>query len=185
MRKAYISTGILSAVIGLLMIFAPEACIRVTVIVLGIAAIVNGLYNAVYVRRLLDDEYFGRVALVRGIASIVVGAAAVALPLALAGAVWTVMLYLLGAYLLLAALAEIYLTAKIRQAGYGTAYYWGEIALSIILAAILFAMPASIGIMLVRVLGALLIVFGAGFVVWEWRNRPLVIEPDSVSDADD
>ncbi len=182
MRKTYLSIGILSAVIGLLMIFAPEACIKVTVILMGITAIINGLYNLFTVRTLLQDTYFSRVVTTRGIISLVIGIIAVALPLVLAGTLWTIMLYVLGGYLLLSAFSEVYMTAKIKQAGYGTKYYLGEIILSVILAVILFTMPAAIGYTLVRILGILLILFGAGFIGLEWKNRPLIVTPDSVSD---
>lgn len=83
MLKTYISTGILSVAIGLLMLFAPEASVSVVVILLGVAAIVNGLYNIVSMRLMLSDPGFRRVVLIRGIVSVIVGLIAISLPLLL------------------------------------------------------------------------------------------------------
>ncbi|MBQ4332043.1 MAG: DUF308 domain-containing protein, partial [Spirochaetaceae bacterium] len=55
MSKSYLGIGLLSIIAGLLMLFSPEAWTKVVVIVLGIAAIVNGLFNLIYVRRVFDD----------------------------------------------------------------------------------------------------------------------------------
>lgn len=96
MRRSYLGMGFLSLIAGLLMLFSPDAWIKVVVIVLGVAAIVNGLFNLVYVRRVFDDAYFRRSIVVRGLLSLVVGLLAVILPLALAAAVWTAMVYMLA-----------------------------------------------------------------------------------------
>jgi len=89
MRKTIIAMGLLTAVIGLMMIFAPEAVVKTAVIILGVAGIVNGAYNIIYVRKAIDDKNFSRIIIIRGILGIITGLIAVILPLALAGAVWT------------------------------------------------------------------------------------------------
>ena len=57
MKKSYLGIGILSMIAGLLMLFSPDAWIKVVVILLGLAAIVNGCFNLFYVRRIFDDDY--------------------------------------------------------------------------------------------------------------------------------
>lgn len=185
MLKTYISTGILSVAIGLLMLFAPEASVSVVVILLGVAAIVNGLYNIVSMRLMLSDPGFRRVVLIRGIVSVIVGLIAISLPLLLAGVVWAAMSYVLGAYLVLSAITQIYTTIRLKQAGYAARPYLGEFILSIILAALMFIFPAKFGILLIRILGAVFIAGGAGLLIWEWKNRSFVIQPDAVIDSDD
>lgn len=171
MRKSYLGIGILSLIAGLLMLFSPDAWIKVVVILLGLAAIVNGCFNLFYVRRIFDDDYFRRSIIVRGLLSLVVGLVAVILPLALASAIWTAMVYMLAAYLLVSAALELYASLRLRASGVDTKPYYGEIVGSIILAIILFIIPAQVGIVLVRICGALLVLSGLGVIFWQWRNR--------------
>ena len=96
---------------------------------------------------------------------------AVILPLALATAVWTAMVYVLAAYLLVSALLELYASIRLRSSGVDTKPYYGEIIGSIVLAVILFIIPAQVGIVLVRICGALLVLSGLGVIFWQWRNR--------------
>lgn len=171
MRRSYLGMGFLSLIAGLLMLFSPEAWTKVVVMLLGIAAIVNGLFNLLYVRRVYDDAYFRRSIVIRGLLSVVVGLVAVILPLALAAAVWTVMVYVLAAYLLVSALLELFATIRLRSSGVDTRPYYGEIVGSIILAVVLFVIPAQVGVLLVRIFGGLLVLSGVGLFVWQWRNR--------------
>ncbi len=171
MRKSYLGVGLLSIVAGLLMLFSPEAWTKVVVIVLGIGAIVNGLFNLIYVRRVFDDTYFRRSIIIRGLLSLVVGLVAVILPLAMAAAIWTVMVYMLAAYLLVSALLELFATVRLRSSGMDVRPYYGEIVGSIILAVVLFVIPAQVGVLLVRICGVLLVLSGAGILAWQWRNR--------------
>lgn len=171
MSKSYLGIGLLSIIAGLLMLFSPEAWTKVVVIVLGIAAIVNGLFNLIYVRRVYDDAYFRRSVIIRGLLSLVVGLVAVILPLALAAAIWTTMVYILAAYLLVSALLELFATIRLRSSGIDARPYYGEIVGSIILAVILFVIPAQVGVLLVRICGVLLVLSGVLILAWQWRNR--------------
>lgn len=171
MRKSYVGMGFLSLIAGLLMLFSPEAWTKVVVILLGLAAIVNGCFNLFYVRRIFDDDYFRRSIIIRGIVSLAVGLVAVILPLVLAATVWIAMVYLLAAYLLVSAALELYASLRLRASGVDTKPYYGEIVGSIILAIILFIIPAQVGIVLVRICGALLVLSGLGVIFWQWRNR--------------
>ena len=168
MRKSYVGMGFLSLIAGLLMLFSPEAWTKVVVILLGLAAIVNGCFNLFYVRQVFDDDYFRRSIIIRGILSLAVGLVAVILPLVLAATVWTAMVYMLAAYLLVSSLLELYASIRLRASGVDTKPYYGEIVGSIILAVIL---PAQVGIVLVRICGALLVLSGLGVIFWQWRNR--------------
>lgn len=184
MRKTYIGIGLLTAVVGLLMLFAPDAWTKVVVIILGVAAIVNGIFNLFYVRSVISDRSYRRAIILRGIISIVVGLVAVVLPLALAATVWTVMLYVLAAYLLVSAALEVYATVKLKASGINVKPYYGEIIGSAVLAVVLFVIPAQLGLVLIRICGALLVITGAGVIIWEWKNRNYVVSPTSVKDVD-
>ncbi len=184
MRKSYIGVGVLSIVVGLLMLFAPDAWTKVVVIILGAAAIVNGIFNLFYVRKIISDSNYRKAVILRGVISVLVGLVAVILPLALAATVWTVMLYILGAYLLVSSILEIYATVKLRSSGINAKPYYGEIVISVIMAVILFIIPAQLGMALVRVLGVLLLLAGIAVLVWEVRNRKYVVVPTTVEDVD-
>ena len=120
MKKSYLGIGLLSMIAGLLMLFSPEAWTKVVVILLGLAAIVNGCFNLFYVRRIFDDNYFQRSIIIRGLLSLVVGLVAVILPLALAATIWTAMIYVLVAYLLVSAALELYASLRLHSSGVDT-----------------------------------------------------------------
>lgn len=170
MKNYFIGTGILVAAVGLMMLIAPEICIKVVVILLGISGIVNGIYNLVKIRKMVEDPNFRTVITARGIIAIIVGIAAVMLPMVFAGALWTIMIYTLAVYLLLTAVLEIYGAIKMKSAGIPIKAFTVEIIGSVVLAIILFAMPAAIGVTIIRIIGAFAIVGGLGFIFWSWRN---------------
>ena len=82
MRKSYLGIGILTIIVGILMLFAPEAWAKVVVIFIGASAIVNGLFNLFYVRKIISDSSYKRAVIIRGLFSLLVGLVAIILPLA-------------------------------------------------------------------------------------------------------
>ena len=56
MGKTNFLFGVLAAIVGLIVLIAPEASIKVVVILLGAAAVLNGFYDLLKVRTLLDDS---------------------------------------------------------------------------------------------------------------------------------
>lgn len=181
MRKTYLGIGLLTAIVGLLMVFAPEAWLNVVVILLGTAAIVNGFFNIIYVRTIIDDELYRKAVLFRGIISIAIGLTVIILPIIIT-TLWIIMLYVLAVYLLVSSGMEIYATIKLKSAGVEVKPYYGEIIGSIILAVILFIIPVQLGQILIQICGGVLIVTGIGIIVWEWKNRNYIVYPTSVSD---
>ncbi|MDR1747527.1 MAG: DUF308 domain-containing protein [Spirochaetaceae bacterium] len=169
MKKSYIITGCVCILLGLVMLFAPQGFTSALVTAIGIAAIINGIMNIVSVRKLLEDTSYRRIIMVRAVISIIVGVIAVFAPLILAGAVWTVIIYILAAELIVSALLEFYGTWKLKNAGYPYQPYLIEAVISIIVAAILFAIPAAIGITIIRILGVIVILAGAGGIIWSLK----------------
>lgn len=171
MRKSYLGIGILTIIVGLLMLFAPEAWTKVVVIFIGASAIVNGLFNLFYVRKIISDSSYKKAVIIRGLFSLLVGLIAIILPLALVATVWTVMLYVLACYLIISSIIEIFVSIKLKASGINVRPYYGEILLSIILAIVLFIIPAKLGILILRIIGAALVVMGIGVLFWEFKNR--------------
>lgn len=182
MRKTYLLIAALIAVIGIMMIVAPSECIKIAVIVLGITAIINGVVILFSKRNIIEEKVFKLTMAIRGVVSIAVGLLAVLLPLIFAGILWTVMVYAIGAYLLISASAEIYEAQKLKEYGKKTKAIRTEVIVSILLAIIFFCMPAKIGVTLIRIGGILLLIAAALCVIIEWKNRPLVLEAEILSD---
>ena len=182
MRKTDFLLGVLLAVVGLMMIIEPSRCIRVAVIALGAATVVDGVYSIAKIRTLLSDRAFQVTAVISGAVSILVGAVAIILPLAVADVMWTIMLYVLAVYLILLAVVGMYTVAKLRGTGIARRQYVVDIIVAFICAIILFIIPHRIGLTLVRVLGVIMMIVSAVYLLYQWKNRPIVVEKVEVVD---
>ena len=182
MRKTDFMLGALLALVALMMIIAPEQCIKVAVVALGIEAVVNGVFNVFKIRQLVDDKSFQRAVIVRSVISIVIGILAVVLPLRFAETMWTLMLYVLAAYLLASAFLELYMLAKLRDTNIERRHYMLEVIISFVGAIVLFIIPQQIGLAIVRILGVLLLAVSAGYMLFEWHDRPIVVDEVEVVD---
>lgn len=180
MRKTYIGIGVLSIIIGLMMLIVPHQCIKAIVIILGVFSVANGVYNLFAIRRLIADSDFAITITIRGIISIIVGLLAILLPLIFAGVIWTIMVYILAFYLLISSGMEIYGATKMKKVGINTKPYIAEIIGSIIIALILLIIPAEIGTLIVRLLGIAIMIVGIGLLFFETRNKTLIVYAEEV-----
>ena len=184
MRKSYLMLAALTAIIGIMMILAPTECVKVSVIVLGIAAIINGLHSLVAVRNVLPNSTFSTVETIKGFSSIVLGTLAVLLPLVFAGILWTVMMYVIAVYLVLSTIAEVFNITQLKAANLETHSFSTEAIISIALAIILFCLPAKIGVIIIRLGGTALLIGSAVCIYLEWKHKPLSIEAEILPDDD-
>ena len=180
MRKTYIVIGILAIVIGLLMLIVPQQCVKIIVILLGFFSLGNGIFNLFHIRKMVADPDFIKTINIRGIVSIVVGFLAIFLPLAFAGILWTIMVYTLALYLLVSSGMELYGIKKMDQVGINTKPYIAEIIGSIIIAIILFIIPAEIGTFIIRLLGFLIILVGIILLLAKTKTEPLIVYAEEV-----
>ncbi len=165
------------------MLVSPETFIAMVVIILGVAAVVNGVFIMVTTRNLIYDPEYRLMMTVRGIMSIVVGAAAVLIPLVIAAIAWKVMAYVIAFYLLVSSVLEIYGITKLHRNGIMIKQSVVETVVSLILAVVLFIIPAkTAGNVIVGICGAILLVAGIISAFMQWRNRPVTVIPDSVED---
>ena len=178
--------GALVAVIGLIMLIAPEATIRVVVVLLGATAVINGIYDIMKVRSLSRDSSYRVTVMVHSLLSIAVGLLAVFLPFSffeMANAIFHVMLYVLAIYLLVAAVLEFFIAIKLRSAGLpSNAFLWEAVA-CVIIAVFLFILPHNFAVWIVRILGLLMMLAGSCYAVYAARNRSVVLEPEVIRDA--
>lgn len=188
MDKNKFFLGLMIAAVGLFMLIASEAFIKFAVIILGIVAILNGVFILYTARNLIIDEHYATIMMIRGWMSVGVGLLAVALPGIFFKALeimWTIMAYTLAVYLLVSAGLETYTITKLRRNGYAVRQAVVEVIASLIFAVILFAVPTNIGKIIVCLGGISLIVTGITMAFLQWRNRPIVMDADNVVDAAD
>ena len=174
--------GIILAIVGLIMTITPSGCIKAVVIILGIEAVANGVYQLLYTRKLFPDAAFQYSVIIRGMLSIVVGLLAFFLPLRFAEIIWTVMLYVLAVYLLVGSALLLFSCGKLQNTNVDRRQFITEAVISIILALIMLLIPVHVGTTLVRIAGIVLILTGAAFIVLYIKNKPLVQEPVQVMD---
>ena len=183
MDKNKFFLGIMIAVIGLFMLISPDSFIKFAVIILGIALILDGIFILVTVRSLVVDKNYGFVMAIHGWLSIAVGTFSVLLPLVVADIFWTIMIYSLAVYLLVAAGMEIYAINMLSRNGISTKKSIFEVIICIILSIILFLLPSqAIRDTLVRVCAIILLLSGLAFALVQWKLKPIIIQPDSIED---
>ena len=180
-------SGILAITVGLISAIVPETIIKVIVILFGVASVIKGSYELLSLRLLSEDSDFRKAVITSGALSVAVGLFAIFLPLALFSTVQTIfriMLYILAVDLLLSACACIFMIIRLNELGIPSKKIKIEAISFVLLAIFLFFLPANFGVTLVRILGVLLVIGGVCYSIYSWRNRVLVIEPESVVDAE-
>ena len=182
MKQNSLFFGVILAFAGLIMLIWPGLWIKAIVILLGIEALANGVYQLLYTRKLYSDVTFQYSVLIRGMFSIVTGLLACVLPLRFAQVMWTVMLYVLAFYLLTGSALLFFSIGKLRDSSVERRQLVIEAVISILLAVIIIIIPIKIGTALIRIGGIAIFVIGAAYIFYYLRNRPDVQEPIEVMD---
>ena len=181
MDKNKLFLGFMTAALGLFLLISPDTFISFFVILLGVAAVIDGVFILATTRDLIIDPQYKLIVTVRGVLSVVVGLLAVILPIAVAAVVWKAMAYTLAVYLIISAAMQLYTITKLHRNGIMIRQSMIEVASSLILALVLFIIPAQVaGHMIVRLFGIVLLIIGIGLFVIQWKSRPEVVIPDSV-----
>ena len=90
--------GAMLAVIGLVMLIWPGFCIKIVVILAGLATIATGFYNLAKTTQVSEEAAYKKTTFIKNIISIVIGVIAVLCPLLLMKSVtviWNVITYIL------------------------------------------------------------------------------------------
>ena len=167
MKKNNLFVGILLVLVGFMLLFFPKRCISLVVALMGIEAVVNGIYSLVHTRKLVPDSDFQKLVFIRGTLSIVVGLLAFFLPLVVA----KVMMYVLGFYLLASAVILLYSSSKLRDTQIDRNNFNLEAVISIIVGIIFFIVPAEIGEVLVRIAGFVMFALGGIMLYYHWKKQ--------------
>ncbi|MCR4947715.1 MAG: DUF308 domain-containing protein [Treponema sp.] len=168
MKRWYLYSGILAAILGLLIIIFPAFWIKLVVIMLGLAAIAYGVYSLKFTKVISEDISYRRTILIKSIVSIAAGVMAVLFPLAIGGAAWTAMIWLLIFYLLISAAAGFYAAALLKNSGVERKRYIIENLLLLAVAVILILIsPRSLGNAIIRLIGIITLVAGVILIVFD------------------
>lgn len=174
----------LTGIVGLVMLFAAESIVNVLVIVLGIFLILSGIYSVFTTSKLVDEKAFKINLFSRGVLSVILGLLCIILPNTMVQFSWKVMMIILGIFALGSAASEIYAVIMIKEAGLEIKHYVIEIVGTLIGAIVLFMIPASFGFTLIKIAGAVFILFAIYMAIASYRNRDIIEEDAEVTDDD-
>lgn len=192
MKTKNIVLGGILAVIGLLMIINPGACINAVVVLVGLTAVVIGGYNLFYTYKNCTVSQAKKMILIKSIVSIVIGLIAVISPFALVktvASIWKIISIVLGVYLILFAAAGIYSGIKYKSENpEDFKKNLTEGIICVLIAILLFIIPVgAVGLTIVKALGVIGIIVGAVLILVEVgiARRTTVATKDDVTIVDD
>lgn len=186
MKRWYLFSGILAALLGLLIIIFPAFWIKLVVIIIGLAAIAYGIYSIKFTKEISEELSYRRTILIKSIVSIVAGLMAVLFPLAIGGAAWTAMIWVLIIYLLLSAAAGFYAAALLKDSGVERKRYIIENLLLLATAVILILIsPRALGNAIIRLIGIIVLAGGIALIIFDLISAKNEVEAEvSVKDED-
>ena len=186
MKRWYLFSGIMAAVLGLLVIIFPSFWIKLVVIMIGLAAIGYGIYSLKFTKSLSEDLGYRRTILIKSIVSIIAGVMAVLFPLAIGGAAWTAMIWILIFYLMLSAAAGFYAAALLKDSGIERKRYIIENLLFLVVAILLILIsPRSLGNAIIRLIGIIVMVGGIGLILFDVFTNRNTVESEVVEVKDE
>ena len=168
MKRWYLFSGILAAILGLLVIIFPSFGIKLVVVIIGLAAIAYGIYSLRFTKAISDDISYRRTIIIKSIVSIIAGLMAVLFPLAIGGAAWTAMIWVLIIYLLASAAIGFYAAALLKDSGVERKRYIIENLLLLAVAVVLILIsPRALGNAIIRMIGVVVLIAGVGLILFD------------------
>ena len=168
MKRWYLFSGILAAILGLLVIIFPSFWIKLVVVIIGLAAIAYGIYSLRFTKAISDDISYRRTIIIKSIVSIIAGVMAVLFPLAIGGAAWTAMIWVLIIYLLASAAIGFYAAALLKDSGVERKRYIIENLLLLAVAVLLILIsPRALGNAIIRMIGVVVLIAGVGLILFD------------------
>lgn len=188
MKRRCLISGILLAVIGLLLFLFPAFWVNFVVILLGLASIVYGVYTIKYTRALFENTVYERTILIKSIVSIVAGIIVVIFPLTVAKAAWNVMIWILIIYLIVSAVLGFFAASLLKDTGIDRKRYilenLGLLALAVIL---IILSPKTLGSFIIKLIGIAAIILGAFLIILDLNSKSkkdIVISAENVEVSD-
>src|SRR5690554_2267805 len=130
--------------LGIFIMVREDMFKQIFVMALGLVAIVTGITSLATMNRYSFGKFNHGTTLVKGVLGLIIGVLAVIMPLATGEAVWTIIIYLLAAQMLIAAIVMLTDSIAVRSAGFPAAPLVTEGLISLVLAVILFVFPRDV-----------------------------------------
>ena len=186
MKRLYLFSGILAALLGLLVIIFPSFWIKLVVVIIGLAAIGYGIYCLKYTKVISEDIYYRRTILIKSIVSIIAGVMAVLFPLAIGGAAWTAMIWVLIIYLLASAAIGFYAAALLKDSGVERRRYIIENLILLAVAVVLILIsPRALGNAIIRLIGIVVLVAGVSLILFDVLSSKNEVKAEVVEVKDE
>lgn len=170
MKKWDLFNGCLMAVLGLLIIIFPRFWRGVVVVVLGLGAIVYGIYNLKINKAVSDKASYSRAIVIKAVVSIIMGVCAIIFPFAfmsLGDKILRILSWILFAYLIVSAVLGFYASALLRNTGIDRKKYILEnISLLVLAIVLLLISPKSLGNTIIIIIGIVLLLLGIALIVY-------------------
>lgn len=165
MKKNWIIGGAV-ALAGLLLLIFPHFCVKLIVSLLGLTAVIEGFYGIISERNLFENEIFRKTILYRSIGNIVIGLLAIVIPLALAGAAWAVMTYVLAVFLIGSAAVGFYASSVLKDVESDRKQLTIENIITLAAGILLFVIgPEKLGSVILRIIGLVVMLLGAAYIL--------------------
>lgn len=152
--------AIIIVILGIFILVRQDLFKQILVIALGVAAIATGIGSLATMNRYSFGKFNHTSTLVKGVLGIIIGVLAVVMPLATGETVWTVIIYILAAQMLISGLVMLSDSIAVKSAGFPASPLVTEGILSLVLAIVLFVFPRNVADLLVTILGIIIIVVG-------------------------
>lgn len=166
------SLAVLIALMGLVMLIWPEFCIKIVVVIAGLAVIVNGCFTLKNYYNFVDDSGYKKSLLIKCILSIVIGLVAVLFPFILmksVAAIWTIITYVLAVFFIVYSIISIFSVSLLKdvEADFKRRVI-SESIIYLLIAVILFVIPVgSVIATIFRVAGIVALVVSALMITRE------------------
>lgn len=157
--------GVVAIIIGSLVMNHSDSLLKLIMVVAGLAALSDGVYTLLGVRRWNFTSTTKTLAQVKGLESVVIGAAAIVIAIFLEAAI-TVMVYIFAAGLIFSSVVSFQnaTVGKKFEIQDMRNHFMIEGVITLLIAIILICNPVGSLLTIVKVLGIVIIVVGALFV---------------------
>ncbi len=174
MRSTNIILSTLVAILGLILIVNPETSLTVIVICCGVWIILSAANDILKIRKISDDRVFFWIIFSRCILSMIIGLLAIILPVQTAGAIVKTIFLILALYFAIKAITTIYVMIRLKAGPVTNKIFFFSLVESIA-AVIIFTLlnGESVATMLIRIIGAVLLLGGIIFAVYNLKANPI------------
>lgn len=175
-------TGIGLALLGLLVLIFPTFWFKVVVILLGLSAVVYGIYCIKFTRTIFKNSAYELSIWIKSVVSIIVGVSAVVFPLAIGSTVWRVMIWVLIVDLIISAVLGFYAAALLKNSGANRKKYFMEnLGLLAVAIFLIILSPEKLAKFIFIIVGIVAIVAGAIIILIEILSKKNTIAVDAAS----